>query len=296
MDGLADMRNPTIAAPDPNTRIPKFKAPPNTCDTHCHIFGPDSVYPYAADASYIPPDAPLVAFTALHTKIGADRAVIVNASCHGLDNRPITDAIAVSGGLYKGIATIDETFGESDIEALDRGGIMGCRFTFLRRLGRTPDMSAFHRVVDKVKSFGWHVVVYLEPDTVPDFAPILSALPISYVIDHMGTVKAAKGGIDQPGFVALLDLARRDEKCWVKVTGLERTSATGAPFHDAVPFAQKLVETIPDRVLWGTDWPHPNVTSMPNDGDLVDLVPLYVSDPAVQKKLLVENAARLYEY
>ena len=173
---------------------------------------------------------------------------------------------------------------------------MGCRFTFLRRLGRTPDMSAFHRVVDKIKGFGWHVDIYLEPGTVPDFAPILSNLPVPYVIDHMGTVKAAKGGIDQPGFTALLDLAGRDEKCWVKITGLERTSATGAPFLDAVPFAKKLVETIPDRVLWGTDWPHPNVPTMPNDGDLVDLVPLYAPDPAVQQKLLVDNAARLYKF
>jgi predicted TIM-barrel fold metal-dependent hydrolase len=290
------MRKPTIPGPDLNTRIPKFKTPPGTCDTHCHIFGPDSVYPYAEDASYVPPDAGLVAFTTLHVKIGAERAVIVNASCHGLDNTPVTDAIAVSGGLYKGIGNVDETFSEKDIAALDKAGIMGCRFTFLKRLGRTPDMSAFHRVVDKIKGFGWHVVIYLEPDTVPDFAPILSALPVSYVIDHMGTVKAAKGGVDQPGFVALLDLAKRDEKCWVKCTGLERTSAAGAPFHDAVPFAKKLVETIPDRVLWGTDWPHPNVPVMPNDGDLVDLVPLYAEDAKAQQKLLVDNPARLYKF
>jgi 2-pyrone-4,6-dicarboxylate lactonase len=286
----------TIPGPDPNTRIPKFKTPPGTCDTHCHIFGPDSVYPYAKDASYIPPDAGLVAFTTLHVKIGAERAVIVNASCHGLDNSPVTDAIALSGGLYKGIGNVDETFGEKDIEALDKAGIMGCRFTFLKRLGRTPDMSAFHRVVNKIKSFGWHVVIYLEPDTVPDFAPILSALPVPYVIDHMGTVKAAKGGTDQPSFLALLDLAKRDDKCWVKCTGLERSSAKGAPFHDAVPFAQKLVETLPDRVLWGTDWPHPNVPVMPNDGDLVDLVPLYAPDPVAQRKLLVDNPARLYKF
>ena len=126
------MSTATVPAPDPDTKTPKFKMPARTCDSHCHIFGPGNVYPYAKNASYIPPDAPLVAFAALHTKIGADRAVIVNASCHGLDNRVVTDAIAVSGGLYKGIANIDETIGEREIDALDKAGIMGCRFTFLR--------------------------------------------------------------------------------------------------------------------------------------------------------------------
>ena len=139
------------------------------------------------------------------------------------------------------------------------------------------------------------MVIYLDPETVADFAPILTALPVSYVIDHMGTVDASKG-LDQPNFNALLDLAKRDEKCWVKTTGFERASRTGAPFHDAVPFGAKLIDTIPDRVLWGTDWPHPNVKIMPNDGDLVDLIPLCTQDPVKQKKLLVDNPARLYRF
>ena len=219
----------------------------------------------------------------------------MNASCHGLDNRVVTDAIAQSNGRYKGIANIDDSFTEAQIDALNKGGIMGCRFTFLKRLGRTPDMSSFYRVVDKIKAFGWHVVIYLDPETVAEFTPILTKLPLSYVIDHMGTVKAAKG-LDQPNFNALLDLARNDEKCWVKCCGFERASATGKPFHDAVPFATKLVEAIPDRVLWGTDWPHPNVTIMPNDGELVDLIPLFAHDPVAQHKVLVDNPARLYKF
>ena len=231
----------------------------------------------------------------MHEQIGIERAVIVNASCHGLDNTVVTDAIAASNGLYKGVGNVDDSFSEAQIDALDRGGIHGCRFTFLKRLGRTPDMSAFHRVVDKIKAFKWHVVIYLDPETVADFAPILSALPVDYVIDHMGTVKAEKG-LDQPNFNALLDLARRDQKCWVKVCGFERASSKGAPFHDAVPFGAKLVETIPDRVLWGTDWPHPNVSVMPNDGELVDLIPLVAPTADLQKKLLVDNPARLYRF
>ena len=198
-------------------------------------------------------------------------------------------------GRFKGVGNVDDGFSEKQIDALDKGGIHGCRFTFLKRLGRTPDMSAFHRVVDKIKAFKWHVVIYLDPETVPDFAPILSALPVDYIIDHMGTVDAGKG-LDQTNFNALIDLAKRDQKCWVKTTGFERASKTGAPFHDAVPFGKKLVDTIPDRVLWGTDWPHPNVKVMPNDGALVDLIPLIAPDPANQKKLLVDNPARLYRF
>jgi 2-pyrone-4,6-dicarboxylate lactonase len=288
-------RAPTILPPDPNTHTPKFKAPPLSCDAHTHIFGPGDKYPYAADASYIPHDAGLNDFRKLHEKIGIERAVIVNASCHGLDNSVVIDAIAASNGCYKGVGNVDDSFSEKQIDALDRGGIHGCRFTFLKRLGRTPDMSAFHRVVDMIKQFKWHVVIYLDPETVSDFAPILSALPVSYVIDHMGTVNAGKG-LDQPNFNALLDLAKRDEKCWVKTTGFERASQTGAPFHDAVPFGAKLIDTIPDRVLWGTDWPHPNVKVMPNDGDLVDLIPLCTQDPVKQRKLLVDNPARLYRF
>ena len=288
-------RAPTILPPDPKPNKPKFRAPPLSCDAHTHIFGPGDKYPYAEDASYIPHDAGLEDFRWLHDQIGIERAVIVNASCHGLDNSVVTDAIAASNGRYKGVGNVDHTFTEKQIDALDRGGIHGCRFTFLKRLGRTPDMSSFHRVVDMINQFKWHVVIYLDPETVADFAPILEALPVDYVIDHMGTINAGKG-LDQPNFNALLALATRDQKCWVKTTGFERASQTGAPFHDAVPFGAKLIDTIPDRVLWGTDWPHPNVKVMPNDGDLVDLIPLCTQDPVKQKKLLVDNPARLYRF
>ena len=288
-------RAPTILPPDPKPNTPKFKAPPLSCDAHTHIFGPDAQYPYADDASYIPHDAGLADFRWLHDAIGIERAVIVNASCHGLDNTVVTDAIAASNGRYKGVGNVDDSFTEKQIDALDKGGIHGCRFTFLKRLGRTPDMSAFHRVVDKIKAFRWHVVIYLDPETVADFAPMLEKLPVDYIIDHMGTIKTDKG-LDGANFKALLDLATRDQKCWVKACGFERASVAGAPFLDAVPFGAKLVETIPDRVLWGTDWPHPNVPVMPDDGELVDLIPLFAPDPVQQRKLLVDNPARLYRF
>jgi predicted TIM-barrel fold metal-dependent hydrolase len=287
--------SPTIAGPDPDTRVPSFRLPPGACDAHCHVFGPADRYPYATDRSYTPPDAPLEMFVALQATLGIDRAVLVNASCHGTDNRPVTDAIAQSGGRYRGVATVAPDITDRELQALHEGGIDGCRFTFLKRLGRTMDLSSFHAIVARVAPLGWHVDLYLEPDSVADFAPMLTGLPLPYVIDHMGTAIAAKG-VDQSGFTALLDLLRADEKCWVKVTGLERSSATGAPFDDAVKLAAKLVQTAPDRVLWGTDWPHPNLTRMPNDADLVDVIPRYAPDPALRAKLLVDNPSRLFRF
>jgi|APFre7841882630_1041343.scaffolds.fasta_scaffold09379_2 2-pyrone-4,6-dicarboxylate lactonase len=288
-------RAPMIAGPDPNTRIPAFNLPKGTIDTHCHVFGPVSQYPYAPDRPYTPPEAPYEMLRALDARLGIARAVLVNATVYGRDNKIVLDAIARSGGSCRGIGNVDDKFSDKELEALDRGGLDGCRFTFLSRLGGMPDMASFDRVVERVAPLGWHVDLYLEAKTLAGFIPKLRKLPVPYVIDHMGAVDAAQG-LDQPGFVALLGLLATDEKCWVKITGPERMSATGAPFRDAAPFAEKLIATAPDRVIWGTDWPHPNVKLMPNDGDLVDLIPLYAPDPAVQRKLLVENPGRLFRF
>jgi predicted TIM-barrel fold metal-dependent hydrolase len=207
----------------------------------------------------------------------------------------VTDAIALSGGRYKGVANINNSMSDAELAALDKAGIRACRFAFLKRLGGVGDMKVFRSLVDRVAAIGWHVDIYLEAGTIAEFVPVLKALPVTYVIDHMGTISAAKG-LDDPEFKALLDLQASDDKCWVKITGLERASASGPPFHDSVPFARKLVDNAPDRVLWGTDWPHPNVKIMPNDGDLVDLIPLYAPDAAIQHKLLVANPERLFKF
>jgi 2-pyrone-4,6-dicarboxylate lactonase len=286
---------PTIPPPIRDPRAPAFRLPPKACDSHCHIFGPDRLYPYVPERPYTPPDAPLEMFRALHAKLGVERAVIVNATPHGRDNRVVTDAIAQSGGRYKGVANVDETFTQPDLENLAAAGITGCRFTFLPRLGRMPDITAFQRVVERVAPLGWHVDLYLPASLIPDMRARLTALPLPYVIDHMGVVDASQG-IDQTPFRDLLDLVRDDEKCWVKVTCPERISRAGPPFHDAAPFGRALVEAAPDRVLWGTDWPHPNVPVMPDDGDLVDLVPLYATDLESRHKLLVDNPTRLFGF
>lgn len=214
---------------------------------------------------------------------------------HGTDNRVALDASAASNGAYRAVANIDDTITERGLQVLHDGGFRGCRFNFVRHLGGVPDMRVFDRVVQMIAPLGWHIDLHFDAIDLPEYANMLAKLPVRYTIDHMGRVKASDG-LDQLPFKTLIDLMQRDEKCWVKVCGSERVSSAGPPFVDAVPFARRIVETAPDRVIWGTDWPHPNVKVMPNDGDLVDLVPLFAPEPEFQQKLLVTNPARLFEF
>ena len=286
---------PTCRAPDSDTRKPDYVPPTGACDAHCHIFGPGSVYPYAPGRKYTPPDAPLERFRELQATLGLERAVLVNASCHGVDNTVILDAIAQSGGLYRGVANVDGSLDDRALEQLHEGGIRGVRFNFVKHLGGAPDMTIFHRVVNRIKALGWHVVLHFDAADLLEYKPLLDGLPVPFVIDHMGRVPTGAGLQQQP-FRLLLDAVRR-ETCWVKICGAERISTAGPPFTDAVPFAQALLEVCSDRILWGTDWPHPNIRKhMPNDGDLVDLIPQFMPDPAVQQKVLVDNPHRLYGF
>ncbi len=286
---------PVCMAPDPDTKTPKFQPPPGACDAHCHIFGPGAVYPYAPDRSYTPPDAPLARFKELQTTLGLSRAVLVNASCHGTDNTVILDAIAQSGGSYRGVANVGGSISDAELAQLNDGGIRGIRFNFVQHLGGTPDMDVFHDLVERIVPLGWHVVLHFDAADLLDFGAMLRSLPVPFVIDHMGRVPT-RDGLDQKPFAILLDTARMDN-CWIKICGAERISSAGPPFTDAVPFAQAVLEVAPDRTLWGTDWPHPNIKRhMPNDGDLVDLVPLFMPDAALRQKVLVDNPHRLYGF
>jgi predicted TIM-barrel fold metal-dependent hydrolase len=281
--------------PDPHPRKPKFKPPPLACDAHCHVFGPAAKFPYAPDASYWPPDSPFEGLQKLHSTLGIQRAVIVHASCHGSDMRVTLDAIARSGGSYRGTAIIDERYSDKQFQRMHDGGIRGVRFNFVKHLGGRPDPGLFRETIQKLPFFGWHLILHLDAGDIVELADTLQAIPVPFVIDHMGRVKAADG-LEQKPFKALLGLMR-NENCWVKVCGAERVSSLGPPFTDALPFARALIEAAPDRVLWGTDWPHPNVGKhMPNDGDLVDLFPLMAPDPELQVRILVDNPARLYGF
>jgi predicted TIM-barrel fold metal-dependent hydrolase len=284
---------PTCKGPDPDTRTPRYRPPPGACDAHCHVFGPGDVFPYAPDRAYTPPGAPFEALQKLHRILGLERAVIVHASCHGSDMAVTLDGIARSGGSMRGVCVVDPEVTEKDFARLHEGGMRGVRFNFVKHLGGMPDMAFFQRVLAQVEPLGWHVVLHLDAQDIVPLAPVISAIRIPFVIDHMARVKA-KDGVDQPAFAQLQELMK-NPLAWVKICGMERISSTGAPFRDALPFARALAEQAPDRVLWGTDWPHPNIAGdMPNDGDLLDLLAEAVPDEAARKRVLVDNPTRLY--
>lgn len=287
---------PACKPPDPDTRSPFFRPPANACDAHCHIFGPGDRYPYAPERTYTPADAPLAAFQKLQKTLGLSRAVLVNASCHGLDNTVIVDAIAQSGGRYRGVANADDSFSEARFRELHEQGFRGARFNFVKHLGGMPDMDQLRTVLARIKPLGWHLDLHFDARDLPAFDAMLADLPVPFIIDHMARVPT-RDGLEQEPFQVLLGLQRRNPGCWVKISGAERISSLGPPFTDAVPFAQALVRNAPDRILWGTDWPHPNIARhMPNDGDLVDLIPQLIPDAGHREQVLVDNPHRLYQF
>lgn len=273
-------------------RKPAFQLPPDACDAHCHVFGPGDVFPYAPNRRYTPDDAPKEMLKALHDHLGISRAVIVQASCHGNDNRAMLDALAWRPEHYRGVAILDQNTPGTDIPVMHRAGVRGARFNFVKHLGGSPDMTVFANILRRIKPLGWHVVLHVDaPDIVP-LSDMMRGLTLPFVIDHMGRVPA-KDGVDQTPLAALLDLAKLD-RCWIKVSGSERIDLP--PYDKAIPIARAIVEASPDRVLWGTDFPHPNSTHEADEADLVDLLPKIAPDPALQKKLLVDNSAKLYGF
>jgi predicted TIM-barrel fold metal-dependent hydrolase len=283
---------PDFAAFLAKRRTPKFKLPPGATDAHCHVFGPGATFPYAPNRSYTPEDAPKETLRALHDHLGVSRAVIVQASCHGVDNAAMMDCLTSDPKRYRGVAIVDDSFGDAQFDTLHAGGVRGVRFNFVRHLGGKPDMAVFNRVVDRVKGRGWHVVLHVDAPDIVSLSDMMRKLPLPFVIDHMGRVPA-KDGVDQPPLRALIELSRLDN-CWIKVCGSERISMP--PYAAAVPIARALVAAAPNRVLWGTDFPHPNATHEADEADLVDLVPQFTADAVVQRRLLVDNPARLYDF
>ena len=274
-------------------RRPTFKLPPGTCDTHVHIWGPFDRFPVAKGAPYTPPERNKHDLVALHARLGVERAVIVQTTVYKSDNRAMLDAIADSKGAYRGVALIDGSFGDAEYQALHDGGVRGVRFGFVKHLGGIPDLDLVRRTADRIAEMGCHLVLHLDAANIPEFEALFRSFRLPVVVDHMGR-PPAQDGLDQAPFRILLDLLKTPN-WWVKVSGSERISAAGPPFHDAIPFARKLMEIAPDRTLWGTDWPHPNVRWEPDEADLVDLLPAF-GDAAALQRVLVDNPARLYGF
>jgi predicted TIM-barrel fold metal-dependent hydrolase len=285
-----------IPGPHPDPHPPTvFTPPPDACDAHCHVFGPAHRFPFAPDRAYTPPDSGIVRFEALQERLGLSRAVFVQASCHGTDNAAMVDALRRGRGRYAGVAMIDESFTHADLVELHDAGVRGTRFNFVAHLGGAPDLDVFWRIVNRVAPMGWHIVLHFDAKDLPGHADLLDAMPCPYIIDHMARVPVS-GGVDQVPFQALLRLMA-DERAWVKISGAERLTADGPPpYDDVVPFARALIAAAPERVLWGTDWPHPNVRHMPDDGDLVDLLAAFAPDETTRKRILVDNPETLYDF
>ncbi len=273
---------------------PRFQPPAGAVDAHCHVFGPMAQFPFSPKAKYLPEDAGAERLFALRDKLGFARNVIVQVSCHGTDNRATLHAIAASGGTARGVAAVDPAVTDTDLSALHAGGIRGVRFNFLKRLVDDAPKDKFLNIAHRIAPLGWHAVVYFEADTLAELRPFLAAIPTPIVVDHIGRPAVAQGpdGPDMRAFRALLD-SRAD--IWAKVTCPDRLDPGGAPWHDFARTVRPLVADYPDRVLWGTDWPHPNMQgAIPDDGALVDMIPRIAPTAALQEALLVDNPIRLY--
>lgn len=272
---------------------PRYTPPEGAIDAHCHVFGPADRFPFSPKAKYLPQDAGPETLFALRDRLGFARNVIVQASCHGTDNAATLNAIAVSGGKARGVAVVDPAIDEDALDALHDGGIRGVRFNFLKRLVDHAPKDKFLEVARRLPK-GWHVVVYFEADSLEDLRPFLDAIPVPLVIDHMGRPDVSQGpdGADMTAFRRLLD-SRED--IHFKATCPDRLDPAGPPWDAFARAVAPLVADYPDRALWGTDWPHPNMQdAIPDDGALVDMIPRIAPTEALQRRLLIDNPTRLY--
>jgi len=279
----------------PCPRKPSFQVPPGAVDAHCHVFGPGDEFPYAPSRKYTPCDGGKDQLWALRDHLGFSRNVIVQATCHGADNRAMLDAIAHSNGRARGVATVKRDISAEDLQRLHDGGVRGVRFNFVKRLVDRLDPDELSEIAGKVTPLGWHIVIYFEAAELAELADFFLGLPAPLVVDHMGTPDVAQGA-GGPLFDRFLAFMGARDDIWCKVTCPERLSLEGPPhYSDVAPFGRRVVEAFPDRVLWGTDWPHPNMrTHTPDEGQLVDFIPRIAPTADLQRRLLVDNPMRLY--
>lgn len=281
---------------DPAPSVPKFEAPPGAVDAHCHVFGPGDRFPFAPERKYTPCDAGKDKLYALRDTLGFSRNVVVQATCHGTDNAAMIDALIHSGGKARGVATVKADISDEELAAMHDAGVRGVRFNYVKRLVDPKPDDYYRGIIERIAPFGWHIVVYFEAADLAEKWDFFTSLPTTVVVDHMGRPDVTKSP-EGPDFAQFLRFMERDH-VWSKVTCPERLSKSGPPtYDDFVPFARTVVERFPDRVLWGTDWPHPNlnmVGHMPDDGTLVDMIPRIAPTAELQRKLLIDNPMRLY--
>lgn len=278
----------------PNPSIPQFTPPDGAVDGHCHVFGPADKFPFAPERKYTPVDASKEQLFALRDHLGLSRNVIVQATCHGRNNDAMVDALKASGGKARGVAIVGTDITDQELDSLHDAGVRGVRFNFLKRLVDATPKEDFRQITTRIAARGWHSVVYFEASDLADLTPFLTSLPGQILIDHMGRPDVSEG-VNGAAFQAFLKLMDGQPNFWIKVSCPERLTEQGPPYEDIIPFARTLVERFPDRVIWGTDWPHPNMKShVPDEGVLVDVIPQIAQTLDLQQALLVDNPMRLY--
>ncbi len=288
------MVTPGYLAFHPNPKKPDQALPAGACDSHCHVFGPAAIYPFASTSTYEPVDAPRETLFQRHRHLGIERAVIVQASCHGTDNTAMLDALKAANGAYRGVAVVDENIDAQSLADMHQAGVRGVRFNFVKRLGGGKPLSVYRTILEKIEPLGWHIIVYFDAEDLPQLEPFLREIQVPVVIDHMGRVPVEQG-TQSVAFKLLTDLLGGDDRYWVKISCPERLSKLGPPYTDVDEVARTLLERFADRVLWGTDWPHPNMKShMPDDGELVDRIMTICASEQLRNAVLVDNPGRLY--
>jgi predicted TIM-barrel fold metal-dependent hydrolase len=290
MNDASESAPPLCQGPNPDLTPPKFVAPPGSWDCHLHIIGPPERYPYVPTRSYTPVEASAEDYRRVAAALGLTHAVIVQPSFYGTDNRCTGDAVLASNGQWRGVAVIHPDTSDAELADLDTAGFRGVRINLLFKGGLAMD--ALEKIAGRIQPLGWHVQLLVDGRDLPELAPRLRRLPAPFVVDHMGHMPASLG-VQHPGFQALLELAR--EGGWVKLSGAYRISALPYPYEDVVPIARALVQAAPERMVWGSDWPHPAISvPMPRDGDLLDLLPVWIPDAETRRRVLVENPRVLY--
>lgn len=278
----------------PNPTKPKFVVPAGAVDAHCHVFGPGDVFPFAPERKYTPCDASREQLFALRDFLGFEKNVVVQATCHGSDNSALLDVLEHSNDKARGVVTVKSDVTEAELERMHALGVRGVRFNYVKRLVDPKPDDYYRGIIEKIKPLGWHVVLYFEPADLAEKWNFFTSLGVPIVVDHMGRPDVSKP-LDNPDFELFLKFIREND-VWAKVSCPDRLTVSGSPLYaDVVPFAKTVVEQFADRVLWGTDWPHPNMKKeMPDDGILVDYVPSIAVTSGLQQKLLVTNPNNLY--
>ena len=278
----------------PNPSKPKFVVPAGAVDAHCHVFGPGDIFPFAPERKYTPCDASREQLFALRDFLGFEKNVVVQATCHGADNSALLDVLEHSADRARGVVTVEPDVTHEELERMHQLGVRGVRFNYVKRLVNPKPDDYYRRIIEKIKPLGWHVVLYFEPDDLVERWNFFTSLGVTIVVDHMGRPDVTKP-LDNPEF-ALFQKFMRENDVWAKVSCPDRLTVSGSPLYlDVIPFAKSVVEEFPDRVLWGTDWPHPNMKKeMPDDGILVDFVPSIAVTAQLQEQLLVTNPNKLY--